>query len=272
MKLLKVLLAVLLLVTIPACKSKETKSVESMIESLNLEDLTISSGEEIFAAKTAYEALEEKDAKSVANYTKLEEADKSFEEFYLEQADHAADLIEEANQKINEFDIERAYTLFEEALPLAKSLKESPYSDLLTNDPEKAIQDWLDLLDQACYPNTHLITLTYYPKLAKVSNADCASSNEGEGYNVSDKTGLKYMTYMYSSGQKIVNAFKAYSDYWKSQMTLENIEQTDNGALYTFKDSQGRDFALEWLIVSIYGTDYLWICVHVDDSVPLVKK
>lgn len=263
----------MLLILLTGCKSKEATTVESLINGLSSENFTIASGEDITAAKEAYAALNEKDAQSVSNSEALEEIDKAFAEYYKEQANIAADKVVEANEKINEYDLDSAYSLLTDTLPLAEELKNSSYSELLTEDPVKVIQDWLDLIDQICYPSTHLIELENYIKVAKVSNADISDSNYGEGYNVSKKTGLKYLTYMFSNGEKLVNAFTAYTDYFGKYLELGDIERDDNSFTYHYSDPQGRKFVLEALIYDLgsYGS-YYWICVHVDDSIELPKS
>ncbi|MBR2845600.1 MAG: hypothetical protein IKF00_10360 [Solobacterium sp.] len=273
MKFLKSFFAVLLLFSLTGCKSKEVTSLEKQINEIQSADFKIEDGDEITAAKNAYAQLNEKDAQAVSNYAKLEELDQAFTDFYIKQADEATAKLEEANQKLNQLDLDGAYTLLQEVLPTAKALKNSTYSDLLTVDPEETVQNWIDLIDTVCFPDTRILTPDNYMKIAKVSNASSSSGDDFTVYNVSDKTGLRYYTYMYSNGTKLVNAFKAYSDYWKSIMTLDDIGKTDNGFLYHFTDAQGRSFKLENLVMNLgaYG-NYTWMMVHLDDSIKLPEK
>lgn len=270
MRLLRAFLAFVFLLSLTGCKSKEVSALEKQISAIKSEDFTIEYGDEITAAKDAYALLSEEDAKAVSNYAKLEELDKTFTEYYKEQADAATAKLEEANKKINELDLDGAYTLLEETLPTAQALKKSTYSDLLTIDPEATITNWLELIDAICFPGTRIITPDNYMKIAKISNALSSDGDDFTVHNISDDTGLQYYTYMYSSGSKLVNAFTAYSDYWKKIMTLDDVGKTDNGFLYHYSDAQGRKFKLESLIMNLgsYG-NYTWMMVHLDNSIEL---
>ncbi len=273
MRFLRTFLALVLLFSLSGCKSKEVTSLEKQINAIQSTDLKIEDGDEITAAKDAYALLNEKDAEAVSNYAKLEELDQAFTDFYIKQADEATAKIEEANQKISELDLDGAYTLLQEVLPTAKELKNSTYSDLLTIDPEETVLNWIDLIDTICFPDTRILTPDNYMKIAKVNNATSSDGDDFTVYNTSKDTGLRYYTYIYSNGTKLVNAFAAYSDYWKSIMTLDNIGKTENGFLYHFTDAQGRSFKLETLIMNLgsYG-NFNWMMVHLDNSIKLPEK
>ena len=82
-KLLCLLLACVMLVSLCACKSKEAKAVEKLISTLP--ETTIESGAAIAEARAAYNALTASDKGEIKNIGALEEAENEFQELYEEK-------------------------------------------------------------------------------------------------------------------------------------------------------------------------------------------
>lgn len=83
-KLLALLLVLTLMLTLTGCKNKAVKNAEELISAIG--EVTLDSGEAITAARTAYDALTEKEVAKVENYALLTEAEATLTALEEEQA------------------------------------------------------------------------------------------------------------------------------------------------------------------------------------------
>lgn len=240
---------VLVLVTIlslTGCVSKEEKAAAAdlVVAIDNIGTVTLDSEAAIDSAQAAYDQLSEKAQKLVENYPVLEAAQEELLNVYTSELNKVTDLIEQCDTAMDAYDTVKITQLLEEALPLAEKLEASKYyvgdQELVTT-----LKNVQDVVIQACYPNTRIISLDNYIKLADISNAT-ADSNEGENFNTDDETGMEYHTYFYNRITQMSNAFLAYTEYLKLYFELDDVSTDSNGAIYTFKDELGRTFYAQW--------------------------
>lgn len=102
------LLIVCLTTVLTACKSSQTKEVESMI--LSLGEISVESDDSLRAARTAYDALSEEERDKVSNYADLVQAEDAYQRICVEALideigpidENSADKIEAARRAFEE--------------------------------------------------------------------------------------------------------------------------------------------------------------------------
>lgn len=223
--------------------------------------VTLDSEAKIDEAQAAYDSLHEDTQDLVDNYKTLEKAEEELLSVFTDSTNTLTNVIDAVNAAMDECDVLSVLTLIDENLPLAEKLMASKYYVNTEDDIYTLFVDIRDLMGEACYPNTHIVTLDNFIELQDVYNAK-ASSNEGESINTEDDTGMDYHTYMYTTATRMANAFIAYTEYLSKYFTIKDVTSDGANARYLYTDDLGREFFAEWAVYDLgsYGT-YYWITV-----------
>ena len=232
---------------------KEAAFVTEMID--NIGTVTLDSEEIIEEAKTAYGALPEEGRELVKNYDKLEAANLEYIDIFFAEMNRMTDNVLEITDALNSREISTVLALIEETLPLAEKVASSKYY-VVEEDPVGTLTGVRDLLIEACYPNTNILSLDSLIKIESVYNAT-ADSNEGEKPNRDEDNGMDFYSYIYDTKSQMNNAFQAYTKYLDSHFEVVSKKNVPNqsqyspvlGSMYTtttaeyfYKDEQNHEF------------------------------
>ena len=236
---------------------KQVELVSAMID--NIGTVTLDSENAINAALAAYNKLPDDSKALVKNYATLEAAVEEHREIFFAEFNSQTDAIQEINAALNNHDVVTVLSMVEAQLPISEKLAKSKYY-LIEEDAVTILKNVRDLMVEACYPNTHIISLDNLVKIEEVYNAT-ADSNEGEKPNVDEDTGMDFYGYIYNTKTQMNNAFQAYTAYLDSHFELVRKKSepsksqyspvigsmfTTASAEYFYKDEQGHEFSVEW--------------------------
>jgi len=198
--------------------------------------------------------LTDKARELVTNYGVLEQAQSAMSDVFTRELNAMTEMLDDLNEAINAYDMVKAVTMIDEMMPIAEKLQASKY---YTNEEDLVgiLNEGLEVVEMACYPNSRIISLDSYIKLDDVYNAT-ADSNEGESCNVDSDTGMEYYTYFYNSTTAMANAFLAYNDYLELYFERTDVTSEGDSATYSYKDEEGRAFYAEWAYYNLgsYGS------------------
>lgn len=256
---------------------KQVELVTGMIGEIGT--VTLDSEEAIDAAMNAYNELSEEGKPLVENYADLEAAVEEHREIFFAELNAQTENILEINAALNDRDAVKVLSMIEVQLPIAEKLAKSKYY-VIEEDAVAILENVRDLMTEACYPNTHIISLDSLIKIDEVYKAT-ADSNEGEKPNVDDDTGMDFYAYIYVNKTQMDNAFQAYTEYLGRHFELVRKRtepaQTQYSPLidamystaaaeYYYKDEQGHMFSVEWdyLNMGSYFGDLSTIYVRFD--------
>ena len=236
---------------------KQAELVTGMIDKIGT--VTLDSEKAINAALAAYSAMTEEGKALVKNYAALETAVEEHREIFFAELNAQTDAIQKINAALNDRDVATVLSMIEEQLPVSEKLAQSKYY-VIEEDAVSIMENVRDLMVEACYPNTHIISLDNLVKIEEVYNAT-ADSNEGEKPNVDEDTGMDFYGYIYNTKTQMNNAFQAYTAYLDSHFELVRKKSepsksqyspvigsmfTTASAEYFYKDEQGHEFSVEW--------------------------
>lgn len=236
---------------------KRAELVTAMID--NIGTVTLDSENAINAALAAYNEMSDEGKALIKNYAILETAVEEHREIFFSELNRQTDTIQEINAALNDRDVVTVLSMIEEQLPIAEKLAKSKYY-VVEEDAVSIMNNVQALLVEACYPNTHIISLDSLVKIEEVYNA-AADSNEGEKPNVDEDTGMDFYAYIYNTKTQMNNAFQAYTEYLGSHFELVRKKSapsksqyspvigsmfTTASAEYFYKDEQGHEFSVEW--------------------------
>lgn len=249
---------------------KQAELVNAMID--NIGTVTLDSEETINIALAAYSKLSDDGKGLVRNYAALESAVEEHREIFFEELNRQTDIILEINAALNDRDVATVLSMIEKQLPTARILAKSKYY-VIEEDPVAIMENVQDLLVEACYPNTQIISLDNLIKIEEVYNAT-ADSNEGEKPNVEDETDRDFYSYLYDTKKQMDNAFQAYTAYLGDHFELvrKKVEPitaeyspvleamfSSGSSEYFYKDEQGRQFSVYLTYVDM-GSYYGEVC------------
>ena len=207
-------------------------------------EVTLDSEVAIDAAQEAYDLLPANAKTQVSNYSALENANAELFEVFTKTTNEVTDAIDKINIAMENLDTVSIYSLIPDTLPIAQKLAGSKYYAVGDVDPVVLMEDILGLMDDACYPNTHVLSLANYVKLAKLYSS--AAGDDEDVINTDDKTGMDYYTYFCSSANDMADTFIAYTDYLEQYFEIDSIKTGSGYARYYFLDDLGRRFYVEW--------------------------
>ena len=236
-----------------AAHSRLAEIVIDMIDEIGT--VTLESEAAIEAAAEAYGQLPEKAKALVINYAQLESADTKLLEALAEAANTVSDAIEEINTAMDSLDSVTICTRIPEILPLARQLMASKFYGS-EEDPVTLLEDIQTLMEEICYPNTHIISLANYVKLADLYSG--AADTEEAAINKDSKTGMEYFTYFCNSATDMSKTFISYTDNLKQYFEVDDVEADGKSARYYFIDDLERKFYVEWAYYNLdrYGSVY----------------
>ena len=247
---------------------EQADAVTKMIDDIGT--VTLDSEEAIEAAQEAYDNLPDEAKELVENYADLEAAIPELLEIFTDEFSRLNEAVFAISDAMEIYDTVTMATLLEEFLPIAEKITNSSLyfaeADLFT-----ALKDTQELLEQICYPNTHVITLENYIKLTHVSNASHTEIIVSDNSDI----GVECLRYPFNSKNEMNNAFRAYQNYVKKYFEFvdEEITPTEStyffgmyytyeDATYFYKDDQGRDFYIGWEY-NAYGGGHLASVIEV---------
>lgn len=239
---------------------EQADAVTKMIDDIGT--VTLDSEEAIEAAQEAYDNLPDEAKELVENYADLEAAIPELLEIFTDEFSRLNEAVFAISDAMEIYDTVTMATLLEEYLPIAEKITNSSLyfaeADLFT-----ALKDTQELLEQICYPNTHIITLDNYIKLAHIPNA---TPDEVIVGNISEPD-LECRRYPFNSKSEMNNAFRAYQNYVNTYFEFVDDEITPSsstsffGMTYTsassqyfYKDDLGHDFYVEWEYSAVNGS------------------
>lgn len=236
---------------------KQVKLITTMID--NIGTVTLDSELAINAALAAYNKIPDEGKALVKNYATLETAAEEHREIFFAELNRQTDAILEINAALNDRDVVTVLSKIEEQLPISEKLAKSKYY-MVEEDAVTLMSNVRDLMVEACYPNTHIISLDSLVKIEEVYNST-ADSNEGEKPNVDEDTGMDFYAYIYNTKTQMNNAFQSYTEYLGSHFELVRKKSAPSksqyspvtGSMYStasaeyfYKDEQGHEFSVEW--------------------------
>ena len=249
---------------------KQVELVTAMIDEIGA--VALDSEEAINIALSAYSKISDERKTLVKNYTALAAAVEAHRELFFEELNRQTDTVLEISDALNDRDVTAVLSMIEKQLPIARQLAKSKYY-VVEEDPVSIMENVRDLLAEACYPNTHILTLDNLIKIDEVYNAT-ADSNEGEQANVDEDTGRDFYSYIYDTKKQMDNAFNAYTKYLGKHFKLvkKKVEPAKSqyspvlesryisaSSEYFYKDEQGHQFSVYLTYIDM-GSYYGEVC------------
>ena len=249
---------------------KQVELVTAAID--NIGTVTLDSEKAINAALADYSKLPGESKALVKNYAALEAAVEEHRELFFDELNRQTDIILEINAALNDHDVVTVLSMIEKQLPISEKLAKSKYY-LVEEDAVSILENVRDLLVEACYPNTHILSMDSLIKIDEVYNAT-ADSNEGEQANVEEDTGRDFYSYIYNTKAQMDNAFQAYTEYLGNHFELVRKKTeparsqyspvleamfSSASAEYFYKDEQGHQFSVYLTYIDM-GSYYGEVC------------
>lgn len=245
---------------------KQVELVTAMIDSIGT--VTLDSEEAINIALAAYNKMSDEGKALVKNHATLEAAVETHREIFFAELNSQTDVVLEINDALNDRDVATVLSMIEDQLPTSRTLAKSKYY-VVEEDAVSILENVRDLMVEACYPNTHILSMDSLIKIDEVYNAT-ADSNEGEKPNVDEDTGRDFYSYIYNTKAQMDNAFDAYTAYLgkhfefvkkktepaKSQYSpVLGSNYVSASAEYFYKDEQGYQFSVyfSYIDMGYYG-------------------